>query len=91
MNEYSTRGLPPCKCPTCGYKMDAATPAYFNAKVSPRPGDLSLCMKCGEMLVFTESLTIRILELNDMLQLKAVTQKELTNAQKLIREKRILG
>ncbi len=38
--------LPVCPCPTCGYKMDSATCAEDENRKA-RPGDLSVCMKCG--------------------------------------------
>src|ERR1035437_5604555 len=45
--------LPKSTCPVCGYEMDAAT-RPGNHEDKPGPGDLSLCMKCGEVGAFRE-------------------------------------
>ena len=41
-------------CPICFYKLDAATCVDGNAR--PKPGDLTVCINCAELLVFDESL-----------------------------------
>ena len=44
-----------CRC--CGYLVDAASGVDHNARA--KPGDVSLCMKCGEASVFTGELVMR--------------------------------
>jgi hypothetical protein len=34
-------------CPSCGYRVDAATPVDGNPQ-APKPGDIMMCMVCGE-------------------------------------------
>lgn len=50
----------PCRCPWCGHRIDAAMagdPA--EPDVTPKPGDVSVCISCAQMLVFTDNLTLR--------------------------------
>ena len=44
-------------CRKCGYEIDAYTHAHGNAK--PRPGDVSFCLNCGALSVFTKDMTLR--------------------------------
>ena len=44
--------MPPTLCPVCGYFFDAASPVG-KGKAKPKPGDFTLCMKCGGILLFT--------------------------------------
>jgi len=82
--------LPVSTCPTCGYKMDCAS-CYYDEKARPRPGDYSVCMKCGEIQRFTEALTLRAAELNDFIGLDKETNEHLTKVQTLVRRERVLG
>jgi hypothetical protein len=68
--------------------MDAATcPEEPAAK--PSVDDLSVCIKCGELLVFQDDLTLRPMELNDMLSLDEATKNELLKVQSIIRKLRM--
>lgn len=49
------RDLTPTKCPSCGYKLDAATCPDDESK-RPQPGDLSVCFNCTAILSFDERL-----------------------------------
>lgn len=50
--------MPPCLCPKCGIKLDMATGAVGEAK--PEPGDFSMCIECGALLRFDDTLHSRI-------------------------------
>ena len=52
-----TTRTPATPCPTCGYKMDAASCPYSGE--TPSPGDPSVCLKCGELLVFSDEMVPR--------------------------------
>ena len=39
-------------CPECGYKFDCATPVEGEPR--PKPGDVSICLRCGATNVFTD-------------------------------------
>lgn len=43
--------MPEQDCRTCGYKLDAATHTAFDGR-APKVGDLSVCVKCGEISMF---------------------------------------
>jgi hypothetical protein len=41
-------------CPECGYAFDAAT--HIGGRARPSPGDLSICLSCGTLLLFDDDL-----------------------------------
>lgn len=46
-------------CPFCKKKLDAATD--FDADcLTPKPGDLSVCIYCGNILKFCEDLSLQV-------------------------------
>jgi hypothetical protein len=50
------------KCLQCGEKLDAVDKLEgftLNNKVKPKPGDVSFCISCGYMMMFTRSLGMR--------------------------------
>ena len=42
-------------CPSCSTKLDAATSVEGAV---PKPGDLSVCVECGEVLQFTNDFSL---------------------------------
>jgi hypothetical protein len=51
---------PPCRCPWCGHRFDAAMSANPDRPdAAPKPGDVSVCISCAQVLVFTDDLTLR--------------------------------
>jgi hypothetical protein len=50
--------VPMSKCPECGHNMDAAS--SIGGDFNPRPGDLTCCIQCGELLAFNEDLHLRL-------------------------------
>lgn len=50
--------LPTSCCPVCRYEMDCATHTG-SWPATPSPGDLSLCLNCGEMLEFNDILVLQ--------------------------------
>lgn len=67
------------QCLSCGYGN-----ASFNAldgKSSPKPGDISLCLKCGHLMGFDEHSNLR--ELTEEEMLKIAGSKELMEAQEV--------
>ena len=49
--------IPQFTCVECGYRPDYADSAYGSAL--PEPGDVSLCMKCAHVTIFTEDMSVR--------------------------------
>ena len=50
-------------CLFCHKESDAATVVAVEGAVHPEPGDVTICMYCGHIMAFNESLQFR--ELND--------------------------
>jgi len=48
----------PMRCPNCGTVNDSAASVNVE-KASVKPGDVSICIKCGHLAVFTERLKLR--------------------------------
>jgi len=65
-----TTHTPKNKCLTCGYVTDAAS-HMRDEKAVPKQGDISMCMKCGELHVFTKALTYKKISPRKLLELKA--------------------
>ena len=82
--------LPTSRCPVCRYEMDAATCISQNRKAQPRRGDVSVCMKCGELLEFDEKLQAVPAALETVLALSQDKENFalVTRAQRLVRERR---
>jgi hypothetical protein len=54
VTELDSTVVPDQACPRCGYKFDRASPAMPNTAATPSPGDISLCLDCGQILVFND-------------------------------------
>lgn len=89
MFDAQGRRLPVMKCPTCQHPMDAATRMLGQER--PRPGDLSVCLKCAEVLVFQPDMSMRLALLNDLIDLPKSEARALDKARALIRRTRPLG
>lgn len=57
--------VPPCLCPWCGYMSDAVTSVEKNG-IQPKPGDISMCINCGGLLIFRPDMTMRKIEEADL-------------------------
>ena len=60
--------IPRTECPICGYAMDEATGVEPGA--GPREGSLSLCLSCGELMVFRADLTQRRMTAAEIAQVR---------------------
>ena len=54
----NTTRLEPCPCPHCGTVLNAATAAEESGG-SPSPGDVTLCVECGEWCLFDDELKLK--------------------------------
>jgi len=79
----------PSKCPTCNYELPAET-CIKDANAKPKAGDLSVCLNCGEILVFDPDLKLRMPTISDVMSWDADLFKQVSAAQKLIRQTRPL-
>lgn len=48
----------PNRCPTCEHVLEAAT--GITTDDAPKPGDVTLCIYCAAILVFTDDLRVRL-------------------------------
>ena len=61
-------------CPTCRHKLNRACSAEPGTDHKPRPNDVTVCIGCGEYLVFDQQLCTRVMNLGDFQGLDASTQ-----------------
>jgi hypothetical protein len=58
----------PCLCPHCGAKLDAST-ELGEDDAAPIPGDYSMCLHCGCILIYKPDMTMRRAELEDLAEM----------------------
>lgn len=72
------------ECPHCLHQMDRTT--GMTGREMPRPGDVSLCIRCAGIALFDERLQIRAPDEAERLELEA--EPAVTRTQALIRRAR---
>lgn len=60
-------------CPRCGAHHDCAMDTNTKKQRQPAPGDLTVCIKCMEVLKFTGKMTLRRLTGEEIAELKKNT------------------
>ena len=50
--------IPVQNCPHCGYRVDMTTEAFGDR--TPKPNDVSICIACGKVAVFTSDMRQRL-------------------------------
>ncbi len=83
--------VPLSTCKVCGYSADRATEAKSGLPHCPTPGDVTICLKCGEIYVFDENLMIREPTVDDALKWDPDAFAQVAITQRLIRSRRPLG
>lgn len=51
-------------CPNCNKLLDAAT--ELSKEVKPNPGDISICIYCGTILVFAVDMALMVATMSDL-------------------------
>lgn len=46
------------ECPCCGHKMDSIS--GFNTDETPRPGDVTVCIRCGAICTFNQDMSMKL-------------------------------
>jgi NMD protein affecting ribosome stability and mRNA decay len=75
-------------CPQCDYQLTAATIAHGDEAL-PEKGDASVCLNCGQLLIYESDLTLRrarVEELRELMQ-DADAWATIEKAQIIIRER----
>lgn len=73
-------------CPVCHEKLDAATRVNGPDQTRPRPGDFSICTKCGALLTFGAT-ALSVMTDDDFHGLPVKLQIVLRRGQKMIRRR----
>ena len=72
-------------CPKCGHKIDGATTLYKEDAI-PVKGDVSLCINCGETLVFADDHgTLAVARARDLMDLAPTDLDLLSRGRKFIK------
>ena len=61
MKEDNIHDMPLTYCPLCHRPLDAATPVNNKNKKAPEEGDITFCLTCGAILIFTSDLKVRLM------------------------------
>lgn len=62
-NEFKLKEPP--SCPTCSAVLDGCSTMHDDSE-GPQPGDPTICIKCSDVLVFTEGMGLRRIEKKDL-------------------------
>lgn len=76
--------LRPSRCPHCGYNTDAAT-ALAGPTLRPSPGDLSVCLGCGEALQYDRRLRLVRISAAELAALNPDEREALREVQEAVR------
>ena len=71
--------VPSMPCPKCGVSNDGATD-LSNEGNKPKAGDFTICIKCGNIGIFTEDLHVRTAWTDEIDALDEVSKGELGKA-----------
>jgi len=76
----------PTTCPYCGRLNDRQSNAYGgDLSVGPTPDALAICAECGEIAVFTATLTLRRMTNAEWLEIPADQRAKLSLARDFVR------
>lgn len=78
--------MPSDLCPECGYAVDAATGVDGDA-ARPKPGDISLCLRCGAALEWDTSMVMRSVPEEALRELDAKTRRLIEGAKRHIKQR----
>jgi hypothetical protein len=79
-------GVKTTNCAACGYRMDAASVA-MGEEARPAPGDFSLCLSCGHVMVFDHELEPVPMVAGELDALDPEQRADVLRAQYLIRRR----
>jgi hypothetical protein len=54
------------RCPQCNYKLDGSTHVHGDKASLPEPGDYSVCLNCGQVLVYEDDCRLRKATVRDI-------------------------
>jgi hypothetical protein len=59
MAELRETVIEPDACPFCGHILDRVTAGPQNPGATPEPGDVTICIQCGGLLIMDERVRVR--------------------------------
>lgn len=74
-------------CPTCHYQMDTVTSLDDQLETPPQEHDITLCLKCGEILEFQKDLSVIVIDQSTLDNLDPQTKHTLITYQSIIEKK----
>jgi hypothetical protein len=82
-------GIAPSRCPSCNYRMDAASVVRDSA-ARPTAGDVSICFKCSAVLIFANrpgvvGLVLRAVTYAELALLPEEHRREIARASAVVR------
>lgn len=54
------------RCPQCDYKMDSSSHVHGGEPSLPKPGDASVCINCGQVLMYEADCRLRKATVKDI-------------------------
>ena len=81
-----TTRTPEAKCLRCEHKVDAVSHPT-NDEVVPKPGDATVCLYCGYLMVFTDDMTFRELTEEELLEVPLDELSQLQRARKVVMDR----
>lgn len=82
--------VPLSPCPKCNYRLDAATLVRPGTAL-PKPGDFTICLRCGEVLIFGDELALRVAMANDVRAAGPEVMAEIRRVSRAVRRLDPLG
>lgn len=79
-----TINTPESFCPSCGKRFDQASSAFGES--TPKPDDITICIRCGQVMLFNLDMTVRLPDEDELADLDAATLEEISEAQVAIRK-----
>jgi hypothetical protein len=72
-------------CPTCKVEVDLGVNMSKTEK-EPKPGNIAVCMNCGEILIFNQDMTLRESTLSDILKIRPDIMVQVLECQLAVRQ-----
>jgi rubredoxin len=85
MTYTGTTRMPEQYCPHCGYLFDEATPADQENLPTPKPEDLTVCLRCRTALRWDHRMQLHVLTRADLDALPADILLTLLRTQRAVR------
>ena len=74
------------ECPFCHHRANVLHDTRTKKpKTNPEPGDLTVCLHCGEVLEFQSDLTLDLASLGKLMQLSPEQHQQITAVQRKVR------